>query len=71
MKTETTEQSNAKILTPSEVINSLQKLKRWDANIAGGCDCCGSWVEHEACKDGEWVKFDDIKAIIERLQSNQ
>ena len=57
-------------LLQPEVISRLQSLTRYDSSIGGGCDCCGSWVEHEKDQYGDWVKFQDIEVLIEQLRAN-
>lgn len=50
----------AEALKPSHIL--LEKLTRYDAVI---CDCVlGKHVETVACLDGDMVKFNDIKEIL-------
>ena len=71
MEQESSKQVETKTLSIADVISRLQSLTKYEATIGGGCDCCGSWVEHEVDnKYGDWVKFDDIKALIKELQAN-
>ncbi len=52
-----------------ELIEKLERLQQVDVYIAGGCDCCGSWIQREDVKDGEFVKAYEIEALIENLKS--
>lgn len=49
------------------LVNGLQVAKRYEAHIAGGCECCGTWVEHEEDdKYGEWVKHEYVEALLNK-----
>jgi hypothetical protein len=52
------------------VIGRLQSLKRYDAEIAGGCECCGSWVDLEEYSNGDLVRWEDIEKLIEGLKKD-
>jgi hypothetical protein len=41
----------------------LGGMVRHDVHIAGGCECCGTWIDSEPCKNGEWVKWSDLAAL--------
>lgn len=51
-----------------KVLSKLKEIKRYDSSISGGCECCGSWVEHDEDAWGDWVKHEDIQAIIDDLE---
>ena len=57
-------------LNIADVISRLQSLTKYQASIGGGCECCGSWVEHEADKYGDCIKVEDIEALVKELQAN-
>lgn len=67
----TSKQTETKSLSIADVISRLQSLTKYDASIGGGCECCGSWVEHEADKYGDWIKVEDVKTLIKELQENR
>jgi hypothetical protein len=52
----------------SDILARLKSLTRYYSGIGGGCECCGSWVGHEVDSDGDWVKFEDIEAIIKQIE---
>jgi len=54
----------------SAAISLLQSITKYEASIGGGCECCGSWLEHEANEYGDWIKVEDIEALIEQLRVN-
>ena len=56
-------------LTINDIVERLQSLSRYDAEIAGGCECCGSWVEHLPSNSGDWVKVEHIQDLIEELSA--
>jgi hypothetical protein len=62
--------SETKAFSIADVISRLQSLTKYEARIEGGCECCGSWVEHEAAKYGDWIKVEDIEVLIKALQAN-
>lgn len=70
MKQETSKQAETKALSIADVISRLQSLTKYEASIGGGCECCGSWVEHEADKYGDWIKVEDIENLVKELQAN-
>ena len=51
------------------LVMRLNKIERYDATVGGGCDCCGSWVEHDKDKDGDWVKWEDLESILKDLDA--
>ena len=70
MKQETLKQVETKVFSITDVISRLQSLTKYDASIGGGCECCGSWVEHEADKYGDWIKVEDVESLVKELQAN-
>lgn len=70
MEQETSKQAETKSFSIVDVISRLQSLTKYEASIGGGCECCGSWVEHEADKHGDWIKVEDIEALVKELQAN-
>lgn len=70
MEQETSKQKETKALSIADVISRLQSLTKYDASIGGGCECCGSWVEHQADMYGDWIKVEDIEALVKELQAN-
>ena len=70
MEQETSKKLETKALSIADVISRLQSLTKYEASIGGGCECCGSWVEHEAHKYGDWIKVEDIEALVRELQAN-
>jgi len=52
----------------ADIISRLQSLTIYRAGIGG--EPGGSWVEHEVDKYGDWIKVEDIEALIKELQSN-
>jgi len=55
----------------ADVISRLQSLTKYNASICGGCECCGTWVEHEVDnKYGNWIKVEDIENLVKELQAN-
>ena len=62
--------SETKAWSIAHIISRLQSLTKYEASIRGGCECCGSWVEHEADKYGDWIKAEDVEALVKELQSN-
>lgn len=71
MEQETSKQKETKALSIADVISRLQSLTKYDASIEGGCECCGSWVEHKVDnKHGDWIKVEDVEALVKELQSN-
>ena len=63
-------EAETKALSVADVISRLQSLIKYEASIEGGCECCGSWVEHEADKYGDWIKVEDIETLVKELQAN-
>ncbi len=51
------------------VIGRLQSLKRWDTDVYTRYECIHE-VCIEECEDGEWVKSEDIKKLIEGLKKD-
>ena len=50
------------------IIEQLKLLTKYEPYIDGGCQCCGSWIEHESDENGNWVKVEDINKLINELQ---
>lgn len=53
-----------------DFIGRLQSLTKYEARICG-CECCGSWVEHEADRYGDWIKVEDIEVLVNELESTK
>jgi hypothetical protein len=54
-------------MTIQDIVDRLTSIQRYEQFVGGGCECCGSWVEHESDKYGDWVKSSDIDSLIEQL----
>ncbi len=42
----------------------LNQIERYEITAGSGRDNCCSWVEHDNDKDGDWVKWEDLEAIL-------
>jgi hypothetical protein len=52
-----------------DIASEMENLQRWDIYIAGegGFTC----IEHDPDSDGDWVKWDDVQAIIDKLKKEE
>lgn len=60
--------TETKVLSLKDVVESLKSLTRYEAKMAGNCECCGSWIEHDEDAYGDWIKVIDIKNLIKQLE---
>lgn len=42
----------------------VAKLPTFDPVIEGGCECCGTWAVMELDPDGEWLRREDVFALL-------
>lgn len=54
----------------SEIINYLKELKRYEGQICGGCECCGTWIEYEETETGDYINQNDIQKLIDFLEND-
>ena len=43
----------------------IHSAKRYDPEVRGGCECCGTWIEHEEAKSGDYLSFYEVMELIE------
>lgn len=59
--------ANSEILAvftaPTVQAVDLSKLTRYELD-AGGCSCCGPSLDRTVDASGEWVRFDDVVALV-------
>lgn len=56
-----------KALNLSDVISRLQSLTKYEVSIGRDCECCGSQIEYDTDENGDWIKVEDLKMLIEEL----
>lgn len=53
-----------------DIVKVLENIPKYELSCSGGCSCCGSFLESELDKYGEWVKVDDINKLIKVLKQD-
>lgn len=57
-----TEASTSAVLT--NILSRIDALQQYDVEVAGGCECCGTWAEDCPVADGKWVKVEDLETVL-------
>jgi hypothetical protein len=46
------------------LLAGVEGLQRYDVEIEGDCECCGTWTEAKAEAHGYYVKWGDISVLL-------
>lgn len=54
----------------NKIIEALKQLQRYDMEMSDpGCSCCSPSITHSKHQLGDWIKVEDIEALINQLEA--